>query len=65
MKFHIGSKKMYPRTIPRDQRQRYLDHPVAQLPDVVHERHPALGVRLPLRVHETLADDAGALDGTG
>ena len=32
---------------------------------MIQERHPALGVLLPLRAHEPLADDAGALDGAG
>jgi hypothetical protein len=32
---------------------------------VIDERHAALRVLLPLRADEALADDAGALDGTG
>jgi hypothetical protein len=32
---------------------------------VIHERHAALGVLLPLGVHEALADDAGTRDGIG
>jgi hypothetical protein len=36
-----------------------------QLADVIHERHAALGVLPPLGVHEALADDPGARDGTG
>src|SRR5208282_6267985 len=49
---------------PRDQAERYLDYAIAQLTDVIHERHPALGVLLPLRLHEALADDAGTRDST-
>ena len=51
--------------IPAISAERYLDHAVAQLPEVIHQRHAALGVLLPLRAHERLADDAGALDGAG
>ena len=50
---------------PGDQAERHLDHPVAQLAQVVEQRHPALGVRPPLRAHVPLADDTGTLDGTG
>jgi hypothetical protein len=32
---------------------------------VIQERHPAVGFLLSLRLHEALADDAGALNGTG
>jgi len=32
---------------------------------VIDERHATLRVLLPLRADEALADDAGALDGTG
>jgi hypothetical protein len=32
---------------------------------VIEQRHPALGILLPLRAHVSLTDDAGALDGTG
>ena len=49
---------------PRDQGERYLDDAVAQLADVIHERHAALGVPLPLRLHEALAHDAGTRDST-
>ena len=50
---------------PCDQGERHLDDAVAQLTDVIHERHAAFGVLLPLGVHEALADDAGARDGSG
>ena len=65
MKCQTGLKKTNPTIIPRDEGERHLDDPVAQLPEVIHERHPALGVLLPLRAHEALADDAGTRDGTG
>jgi len=32
---------------PGHQGQRHLHHPVAQLTEMIHERHPALGVLLP------------------
>ena len=60
-----GSKKMNPTIIPAIRRERHLDDPVAQLAQVIEQRHPALGVLLPLRAHVPLTDDAGALDGTG
>jgi hypothetical protein len=50
---------------PCDQGERHFDDAVAQLTDVFQERHAALGVLLPLGVHEAVADDAGARDGTG
>jgi hypothetical protein len=53
---------------PCGQGQRHRDDAVAQLTDVIHERHAAfgvLGILPPLGVHEALADDAGARDGTG
>ena len=65
MKFQIGVKNTQPDDHPRDQGERHLDDAVAQLTDVIHERHASVRVLLPLRVHEALADDAGALDGTG
>ena len=37
----------------------------AQLTEVIDERHAALGVLLPPGMHEALADDAGAREGTG
>jgi len=43
----------------------YLDDAVAQLTEVIHEGHPALGVVLTLGAHETLTHDAGTLDGAG
>jgi hypothetical protein len=49
----------------RDKPERHLDDTVAQLTDVVHERHPAVRILLPLGAHETLAHDASALNGTG
>jgi hypothetical protein len=49
---------------PRDQAERHLDDAVPQLTDVIHERHPAVRILLPLRGHEALADNAGALDCT-
>jgi len=48
-----------------DQGQRNLDDPVAQLTEMVHERHPALWVLLPLRTDVALADYASTLDGAG
>ena len=50
---------------PGDQRERHLHDPVPQLAQVIEQRHPALGIPPPLRAHVPLADDAGALDGTG
>src|ERR1700731_4252321 len=50
---------------PGAQGERHLDHPVAQLPDVIHQGHAALGVLLALGPDEMLAYDPGALDGTG
>jgi hypothetical protein len=50
---------------PRDEAEGHLDHPVPQLAQVIEQRHPALGVLPPLRAHVPLADDTGALDGTG
>jgi hypothetical protein len=50
---------------PRGQGERHLDDAVAQLTEVIHERHAAVAVLLPLGVHEAIADDAGARDGTG
>src|ERR1017187_123528 len=47
---------------PRDETERHLDDAVAQLTDVIHERHAAIGVVLSLRLHEALADDAGTRD---
>jgi hypothetical protein len=49
---------------PRDQRQRHLHDPVAQLAQVIQQRHPPLGVLLPLGTHVPLTDDARPLDGT-
>ena len=49
---------------PSGQGERYFDDAVAQFTDVIHERHAAFGVLLPLRVHEAFSDDAGARDGT-
>src|SRR5580700_11933915 len=49
----------------RDEAEGHLDDPVAQLTEVIDERHPAVRVLLPPGAHETLADDAGALKGTG
>jgi hypothetical protein len=50
---------------PGGQGERHLDDTVSQLAEVIQERHAAFGVLLPLGVHEALADDAGARDGTG
>jgi hypothetical protein len=49
----------------RDKAERYLDDAVAQLTEVIHEGHAALGVVLTLGAHETLTHDAGTLDGAG
>ncbi len=49
----------------RDEPERHLDDAVAQLTDVIHERHPAVRILLPLLVHKTFAHDASALNGTG
>ena len=54
-----------PEDHPADEPERHLDDAVAQLTDVIHERHPAVRVLLPLRAHETLTHDASALNGTG
>jgi hypothetical protein len=50
---------------PCGQCERHFGDAVAQLTDVIHQRHAAFGVLLPLGVHEVLTDDAGAGDGTG
>ena len=50
---------------PGGEAEGHLDHAVAQLAEVIHERHAALGLLLPLRVHEALADNAGTRDSTG
>ena len=65
MTCQTGVKKLSPTTIPCDQAQGHLDDAVSQLTNVIHERHTALRVLLPLRADEALADNARALDGTG
>ena len=50
---------------PRDQAQGHLYDPVAQLTEVIDERHPAVRTLLPPGAQEALADDAGAPQGTG
>src|SRR5579862_7235224 len=50
---------------PRDKAEPYLEDAVAQLTQVIHEGHAAIGVLLPLSAHVTLAYDAGALNGAG
>ncbi len=60
-----------PRLVGEDQRddhagndhQDYLDDPVAQLAQVVHQGHPPVRVAPPLRAQVTLAHDAGTPDG--
>ena len=64
MTCQTGVKKMNPTIIPAISAERHLDDAVAQLTEVIHERHAALGVLLPLRLHEALADNAGTRDGT-
>ena len=49
---------------PCGQGERHLDDAVAQLTQVIHQRHAALRVPPPLAVHPTLTDDAGTRDGT-
>jgi hypothetical protein len=48
---------------PGEQGERRLDDPVAQLAQVIHEGHAALGILPPLRAHVPLTDDTSTLDG--
>ena len=50
---------------PRGQRQRHLHDPVAQLAQMIEQRHPPLEVRSPLGAYVPLAHDARVLGGTG
>ena len=65
MKCQTGLKNTNPTIIPAMRASADLDDPVAQLPQVIEQGHPPLGVLLPLRAHVALADDTGTLDGTG
>jgi len=51
--------------IPGGQRRRHLHDPVAQLAQVIEQRHPPPGVRPPLGAHVPPAHDARVLGGTG
>ena len=65
MTCQTGVKKINPTSMSGDEPERHLDDTVAQLTDVIHERHPAVRVLLPLGAYEALTDDASALDGIG
>jgi hypothetical protein len=58
------SEKDEPDHHPRPHRQQHLDHPVPQLPDVIHQGHPPLRILLTLGTDEMLAHNPRARKST-